>query len=88
MSEIVEIDERGAIQLPSELLAAVKPRTRYVVEVQGETLVLRSVTALPFWPARTPEERAEAVRQWAELERPAAPPIPAAALHRDQLYQL
>lgn len=86
MGEIVEIDERGAIQLPSDLLAVLKPRTRYVLEMQGETIVLRPVTALPFWQTATPQERAEAARQWAALERPAAPPIPDAALHRDQLY--
>lgn len=87
MSNIVEIDERGAIQLPRDLLADVKPHTRFVLEVQGEALVLRPVTALPFWQTATPQERADAVRRWAELERPAAPPIPDAALHRDQLYE-
>ena len=86
MSEIVEIDERGAIQLPDDLLAAVKPRTRFVLEVQGETIVLRPVNALPFWQTATPQERAEAARQWAKLERPAAPPIPDEALNRDQMY--
>jgi hypothetical protein len=86
MSDIVEVDERGAIQLPSDLLAAVKPRTRFVLEVQGETLVLRPVTALAFWQTATPQERADAARQWAALERPAAPPIPDVALHRDQMY--
>lgn len=49
MSEIVELDERGTIQLPRNLLTAVKPHTRFVLEVQGETIVLRPVTALPFW---------------------------------------
>lgn len=88
MSEIVEVDERGAIQLPRDLLAAVKPHTRFVLEVQGETLVLRPVTALPFWQTATPQERADAARHWAELERPAAPPIPDAALHRQQIYQM
>lgn len=86
MSEIVELDEQGAIQLPRDLLAVVKPRTRYVLEMQGETIVLRPVAELPFWQTATPQERAEAARQWAALERPSAPPIPDAALHRDQLY--
>lgn len=86
MSEIVELDERGAIQLPGDLLVVVKPRTRYVLEMQGETIVLRPITALPFWQTATPQERAESARQWAELERPPAPPIPDAALHRDQMY--
>ncbi|MFV9507771.1 MAG: hypothetical protein AB4911_24750 [Oscillochloridaceae bacterium umkhey_bin13] len=86
MSEIVEVDERGAIQLPGDLLAVVKPRTRYVLEMQGETLILRPVTALPFWQTATPQERTEAARCWAEQERPSAPPLPDSSLHRDKLY--
>ncbi|NCC33465.1 MAG: hypothetical protein EOM24_15825 [Chloroflexia bacterium] len=86
MSEMVELDERGAIQLPGDLLAVVKPRTRFVLEVQGETLILRPITALPFWQTATPQERADAARQWAELERPAALPIPDTALRRDEMY--
>lgn len=86
MSEIVELDERGTIQLPRDLLAVVKPHTRYVLEMQGETIVLRPVTALTFWQTAMAQERAEAARQWAALERPAAPPIPDEALHREQMY--
>ena len=86
MSEIVEINAQGAIQLPRDLLDTVKPHTRFVIEVQGELLVLRPVTDLPFWQTATPQERAEAAREWAAIERPAAQPIPDAALHRDQLY--
>lgn len=86
MSEIVEVDERGAIQLPASLLAAVKPHTRYVLEVQGESLVLHPVATPPSWQTATPQERAEAVRHWAALERPAAPPLPETALRREQMY--
>ncbi len=88
MSEIGALDERGALQLPGDLLAAVKPRTRFVLEMQGETIVLRPVTELPFWQTATPQERAEAARQWAARARPSAPPIPDAALHREQMSQL
>lgn len=49
---------------------------------------MRPVAALPFWQTATPQERAAAARQWAALERPAAPPIPDEALHREQMYQL
>jgi len=84
MREIVEVDAQGAIQLPRALLDAVKPHTRFMLEVQGETIILRPIT--PFWLTATPQERAEAARQWAGLERPSAPPIPDEALHRDRLY--
>lgn len=86
MSEIVEVDERGAIQLPADFLAVVKPHTRFVLEVQGETLVLHPITALPFWQTATPQERAEAVRHWVALDRPVVPPLSDTALHRDQMY--
>ena len=86
MSEIVEVDDRGAIQLPSDLLAALKPHTRFVLEVQGEILVLRPVAVPPFWETATSQERAEAARRWAVLERPKAPPLMDEALHREQMY--
>jgi hypothetical protein len=85
MDAIVEVDARGVIQLPRDLRAVVKSRTRYVLEMQGETIVLRPITALPFWQTATPQERAEAARQWAAFEHPAALPIPDAALHREQI---
>lgn len=86
MSDIVEIDERGAIHLPHAVLAVMKPHTRFVLDVQGNILLLRPITTMPFWQTATPQERAEAARQWAELPRPAAPAIPDAVLHRDQMY--
>lgn len=82
MNAIVDVDARGVIQLPRDLRAVVKSRTRYVLEMQGETIVLRPVAELPFWQTATPQERAEAARQWAALDRPVAPPLPDAALHR------
>lgn len=86
MSPIVEVDDRGAIQLPPDLLAVLKPHTRFAVDIQGATLVLRPVAGTRFWETATPQERAHAVRQWAEAERPAAPVLPETALHRDDMY--
>ena len=57
MREIVVVDAQGSIQLPRALLDAVKPHTRFVLEVQGETIILRRIT--PFWLTATPQERAE-----------------------------
>ncbi len=86
MSQIVEVDEHGAIQLPAELLLAVKPHTRFVLEIQGVNLVLRRVEGQPFWATATPQQRAAAARRWAALERPAAPPLSDAAVSREQIY--
>jgi hypothetical protein len=86
MSQIVEVDERGAIQLPADLLAAVKPHTRFTLERRGTTLVLQPVASAPFWATATPEARAAAVREWAALDRPASPPLSDAAVSREQMY--
>ena len=86
MSQIVEVDERGTIQLPADLLITVKPHTRFALEQRGATLVLQPIAAQPFWATATPEERAAAVRQWAALDRPAAPRLSDAAVSREQMY--
>ena len=86
MTQIVEIDERGTIQLPADMLAAVKPHTRFTLERRGTTLVLQPLASAPFWTTATPDERAAAVRQWAALERPVSPPLSDAAVSREQMY--
>jgi len=86
MPQIVELDDHGAIQLPADLLAAVKPHTRFTLERRGTTLVLQPLASAPFWTTATPEERAAAVRQWAALDRPASPPLSDAAVSREQMY--
>jgi hypothetical protein len=86
MPQIVEVDEQGAIQLPTELLATMKPHTRFALERRGTTLVLQPLSSKPFWMTATPDERVAAVRQWAALERPIAPLLSDAATHREQIY--
>lgn len=86
MNHIVEIDARGVIQLPADLVLAMQPHTRFVLELRGATLVLQPVASPPFWLTATPQERAAAVRQWAALERPAALPLSDAALSREHMY--
>ena len=87
MNRIVETNEEGAIHLSPELLGEPKPHTRYVVEVDGDILTLRPESnARPFWATATPQERAEAFRQWANKKRPSAPPLPSEALRRENIY--
>ncbi len=86
MSSIVEVDDQGAIHLPDELLAVVKPRTRFTVELQGATLILHPEGVQPFWTSASPVERAEMVRRWASLDRPPAPMLSDAVLRREQMY--
>jgi hypothetical protein len=86
MSEVLEVDAEGSLRLPAELLGNAKPHTRYVVDIQGDTLILRPEAARPFWATATPEERAEAFRRWAAVERPPAPDLPLEAISRDTIY--
>lgn len=86
MQTIVEVDERGVLRLPTDVLAAIGLPGRFVLEVQGGIVVLRPVEGAPLWQTGTPRERAEAVRRWARQERPVAPPLPAEALRREHLY--
>lgn len=86
MRTVVELDERGAIQLPDDLRAVVKPRTRFILERQGDMLILRPAGALPFWATVSAEERAEAVRRWAIQDRPQAPVLSNVAVSREHMY--
>jgi hypothetical protein len=87
MTQILEVDEQGALYLPPELLGDVPPHTRFVVEVQGNTLTLRPQQSAPFWATATPQERANAFLRWASRERPKAPPLSDEALSRESLYE-
>jgi hypothetical protein len=94
MSQIVEVNEDGALYLSPEVLGNAKPHTRYKVKTQGKMLVLVKVAddepsisdARRLYETRTPEQRAEAFRQWANEERPPAPPLPDEALRRENMY--
>ncbi len=85
MGTIVELDERGAIRLPDDVVAALLPRTRFVVERQGMTLILHPVEQ-SFEASAPPAERSAAVREWAALDRPAAPALSNEALSREHMY--
>jgi hypothetical protein len=86
MSQIIEVDDAGMLQLPAHMLGGAKPRTRYVLLQHGTTLVLQPLAATPLWMHATPAERASAIRAWAARERPSAPVLPDTVLHRDQMY--
>lgn len=85
MSTIVELDEQGAIRLPEDVIAALQPRARFVVEWQGVTLMLHPVGRM-FGVSTSPSDRVAAVRTWAALDRPAAPALADEALSREQMY--
>ena len=86
MSVDVEIDERGSIQLPDDVLAMIMPHTRFVIEMDGERVILHPHDKLPPRLIADPVKRAEAVRRWAAPPRPSSPPLTDAMLSRDNMY--
>jgi hypothetical protein len=86
MSLIVEVSEAGTLQLPAEILQAIQPNTRFVVEVESDRLILSPVPPeQPFWATATPEERAERLMQWVQSHQNGAN-LPDEALRRENIY--
>ncbi|NEQ21787.1 MAG: AbrB/MazE/SpoVT family DNA-binding domain-containing protein [Microcoleus sp. SIO2G3] len=86
MSSIVEVSEAGTLQLPAEILQAIQPNTRFVVEVESDRLILSPIPPeQPFWATATPEERAERLMQWVQSHQNGAN-LPDEALRRENIY--
>ena len=84
---ILETNQQGNLQIPSDILPQLKPHTRYQVEVQGETLILRPQAEQSFWNTAKPAQRATKFRDWAtKTQRPSTPPLPDEALSRETIY--
>ena len=89
MTRVVETDEKGAIVAPEQL--GLRPKSRYVAEVEGEQVVLKLATSEDEVRARreamTPQQRAEEFLRWANRPRPAAPrQLTDEELRRENLY--
>ncbi|MFQ4136404.1 hypothetical protein PGN35_008790 [Nodosilinea sp. PGN35] len=87
MAVIVEVSETGTIQLPPQVLDAIRPNTRFRIEVSDENrLILFPVgSGLPFWATATPQERAERWHQWVQSHKN-GPNLPDEALRRENIY--
>lgn len=85
MSSIVEVSELGTLQLPTEILQAIQPNTRFLVEVESDRLILSPVPPQPFWATATPEERAERLMQWVQSHQNGSN-LPDEALRRENIY--
>lgn len=95
MSSIVEVSKSGTLQLPTEILQAIEPNTRFVVEVESipdsvtkkYRLILSPVPSeQPFWATATPEERAERLMQWVQSHQDGVN-LPDEALRRENIYE-
>ena len=86
MPQVVETNEEGVLTLTRDLLGGAEPRTRYVVELQGEVLVLRPDRPQPFWKGATPQQRVEAWKNW-PASHPEGVGLPDEALRRESMYE-
>jgi hypothetical protein len=87
MSAILEVDERGNLQLPANVLPISKPHTRYVASTNGHQVVLAPANGeKTFWMTATPSERAADILRWA-ASHDDGPALPEEATHRDSIYE-
>jgi hypothetical protein len=87
MSAILEVDERGNLQLPADVLPISKPHTRYVASTNGHQVVLAPADdQKPFWTSASPAKRAEDILRWA-ADHTDGPGLPEEATHRDAIYE-
>jgi hypothetical protein len=87
MNAILEVDERGNLQLPANVLPISKPHTRYVASTTGHQVVLAPAESeKPFWMTATPAERAEDIIRWANSHED-GPDLLNEATHRDSIYE-
>ena len=87
MTYLLEINKNGILQIPSDLLPHSQQHTRYQVEIQGDTLILRPQQNQPFWKTATPAQRVARFRAWSsQTKRPTTPALSDEALSRDTIY--
>ena len=87
MIYVLEINQQGGLQIPPEILPQIKPHTRYQLEIDGETLILRPQKDQPFWAIATSAQRVAKFREWVtQTKRPTAPILADEALSRETIY--
>jgi hypothetical protein len=74
---ILQVNQQGDLNVPAEVLGKVPVNRRYLLEVQGEVLILRP---------EAPSERAAQWRKWATEHQANSPGLPDEALSRDNIY--
>ena len=84
---VVEVSDEGELHLSSAMVRLLQPRARFVVEVQGENVVLspERPDVPAFWKTARPQERVDAFRRWVGRHRD-GPNLPAESLRRENMY--
>ena len=89
MTRVVEADEKGGLHLSAEWLNS-KPHARYMVEFEGERVILRPSDSAGNAAAecmRTPQQRAEAFLKWVGQQRAADVHLTDEQLRRENIYE-
>jgi hypothetical protein len=84
---MLEANDDGVLQLPTEALGGIKPHAKFELEMVGDVFVLRPADkSPPFWQRATKEEWIKAFLEWAETPRPPTPEISLESLRRENMY--
>jgi hypothetical protein len=83
----LETNDDGGLNLPAELVGAIKPHAKFDLEKLGDVLILRPAEKKhPFWQTASREEWIKAFQEWTELPRPPTPAISLESMRRENLY--
>lgn len=87
MADVIEVDDRGIIPVPASWLGEAHPHSRVEVRREGESLILRAVSAetRPFWETATIAERLAAFDRWVDSHTD-GPGLSDEAISRDTIY--
>jgi hypothetical protein len=87
MSHTVRDSDEGAIRSPAEVLAQIKPHTRFSVEAHDGTVILRPEGQKKlFWVTATPKEWVKDFRQRVASYK-GGPGLPDEAVSRESIYE-
>ncbi len=87
MAKMIQATDDGEFYLPRDVVGDVEPHSRYVVEREGDTFVIRPMTeAERYWAETTPEQRAKDFLDWMDEPTPPVPDLPDEAFSRESIY--
>lgn len=92
VKRVIEADESSAIRVEGHALG-VRPHSRFELEQDGQTLILRPVEEEeskagqpPIWMRLSPQERAEEFLNWARRQPPSDVHLTDEQLRRENIY--
>jgi hypothetical protein len=84
---MLEANDDGGLNLPAELIGAVKPHTKFEFEILGDTFVLRPADKdRPFWERASRKEWLDEFHKRAEAIGRPTPDISLESMRRENMY--